>query len=227
MIDAYSHKVGVNKGHSQRPVMRLSAADYFELLINDEDDLQVRFLDLLAIEPRLKEDFQFPRLGLKFNHKQAHLHIGGANAKEPMRYRADLAESFLCNFGGKQTVLLVRPEEAKYTYEPPFSFESLATVDYSKRGLTNNPVISKLNAYRAELSHGDVLYIPSQYRYAVHYSTISFGLVLSAPPKSMGLKLKAQCNKLVLRPVDNLAQRVLGKTWQRRKVRKAVRRSKR
>lgn len=224
-IPAYSHKVATNGGNNNLPVTKVSADEYFELLLHDEDELQVRDLDFLKINRYLSEDFTIPRLGLKFKKNRARLHVGGSGSMERMHYRADLAESFLCNFGGRQQVLLVRPEQAKFTYEPPYSFESLPTVDYTKNGLKNNPAISNINAYYAQLDHGDVLYIPSGYRYSIHYPTISFGMLLTAPPHSIKKKIKAKYNTLFVAPFDYLGHRVFGKRWLRRKVRKAVRRS--
>ncbi|MCH2190150.1 MAG: cupin-like domain-containing protein [Gammaproteobacteria bacterium] len=225
-IDVYSHKVVINGGYSSRPINQIPANDYFDLLLHDEDELQVRDLNILKINRYITEDFKYPRLGLRFKKQSPRLHIGGSGAMEHMHFRPDLAESFLCNFGGRQTVLLVRPEQAKYTYEPPWSFESLSTVDYSEAGLINNPALSKLDAYIAELNHGDVLYIPSKYRYAVHYSTISFGLILAASPKSIYTKLQARHNKYIVKPLDSFCAGLFGRNrWQRRRVRKAVRRS--
>ena len=224
-IDAYSHKVVSNGGNSRLPVTKLSADEYFELLLHDEDELQIRCLDFLKINRYLGEDFTLPRFGLKFKKRKSRLHAGGSGSMERMHYRPDLAESFLCNFGGRQEVLLVRPEQAKFTYEPPYSFESLPTVDYSKSGLNNNPAISNINAYYAQLDHGDVLYIPSGYRYSIHYPTISFGMLLTAPPKSFQKKIRAKYNQFLVLPFDSLGQKIFGKSWLKRKVRKAVRRS--
>lgn len=225
-LDIYSHKVGLNQGDSQRPVTNLSGANYFDLLMHEEDVLQVRNLDILSINPKLINDFSYPRLGLTFKKKSPRLHIGGAGANEHMHYRADLAESFICNFGGRQHVLLVRPELAKYTYEPPLSFESLTTVDYSKKGLKKNPAVGKIDGYYAELNHGDVLFIPSGYRYSIHYSTISFGLVLAASPSKFKSKFRARYNKHVVTSCEFLLRNIMGDAWQRRRIRKAVRRSK-
>jgi len=225
-VDVYSSRILSSGGDSLKPVMKLAAEEYFDLLMHEEDDLQVRNLSVLKLVPSLADDFSYPRLGLNFKRQSPCLHIGGTGAKENMHYRSDLAESFLCNFGGKQCVLLVRPEHAKYTYEPPFSFESLPKVDYTQSGLTKNPAIANISAYYAELGHGDVLYIPSEYRYSVYYATISFGFILAASPSSPLTSIRGANNKLMIRPLNRVAQTLLGTAWNRYKVRKAVRRSK-
>lgn len=227
LVNIYSNKFGVNDGDSRKPVMKMPANDYFDLLTHDEDDLQIRELNIGTLAPQMYDDFDYPRLGLKYKHGTGQLSVGGKGAMENMHYRPDIADSFLSNFGDKQTVLLVRSEEAKYTYEPSWSFESIVTVDYSAEGLKKHPALSKLNAYVAELSHGDTLYIPSEYRYAIYYHGTSIGLVVAAKPTSPNQSLRALGNQLIVQPLDKMAQRLLGAHWQRRKVRKAVRRSKR
>ncbi|GAA6139233.1 hypothetical protein NBRC116583_29800 [Arenicella sp. 4NH20-0111] len=227
LVSVYSNKVGVNGGNSRKPVMNMPANDYFDLLSHDEDDLQIRNLSVGEIAPQIYDDFEYPRLGLKYRHGTGQLSVGGKGSIENMHYRPDIAESFLSNFGDKITVLLVRSEEAKYTYEPPWSFESIVTVDYSAEGLKKHPALSKLNAYIADLAHGDTLYIPSEYRYAVYYHGTSIGLTIAARPTSPSQSLRSRGNQLIVQPLDRLAQSLLGAHWQRRKVRKAVRRSKR
>ncbi len=226
-VDLFSNKIALNGGNSFKPVMNMSLGDYFQLLEHGEDDLQVRDLDFLQLAPELIEDFSYPRLGLNFKQQNTRLNVGAAGAMENMHYRADLAESLLCNFVGHKTVLLVRPEQAKYTYEPPSSFESVPTVDYTAEGRRKHPALNNIHAYYAELGHGDVLYIPSGYRYAVHYSEISVGLVMAASAKSPITRLRAVHNQMIVQPLDNFGQNLLGASWQRRKLRKAVRRSKR
>lgn len=226
-VNLYSNKVALNRGNSFKPVMSMALSEYFELLNHEEDDLQIRDFDFLQSAPELADDFRYPRLGLHFKQWATRLNVGAAKSMENMHYRPDLDESFLCNFAGKQTVLLVRPEQAKYTYEPPTAFESVPTVDYSEEGGQKHPALNNINAYYAELEHGDVLYIPSEYRYSVYYQSVSIGLVLAAHPHSLFTRLRGLQNRLLTQPLDSAAHRVLGATWQRRKLRKAVRRSKR
>ena len=227
VINVFSNDIQLNGGDSRSPIMPLPADEYFELLNHGQNDLQIRELNVPRRTPELLEDFEFPRLGLRFLRRASRLSIGGNHSLENMHYRLDLAESFLCNFGGTQNVLLIRPEQAKYTYEPPTAFESILTVDYSEQGRTKNPAISKINAYYAELNHGDVLYIPSEYRYAVEYETKAIGLTLVASSLAMGKRIRALNNRMVVKPLDALALRALGARWKRRRLRKAVRRSKR
>lgn len=226
-VNVFSNDIQLNGGDSRTAIMPLPADEYFELLNHGQNDLQIRELNCHRKAPELIEDFKYPRLGLRFSRSATRLSLGGNHSLENMHYRPDLAESFLCNFGGKQNVLLVRPEHAKFTYEPPTAFESVLTVDYSINGQTKNPAIGKIHAYYAELNHGDVLYIPSEYRYAVEYETSAIGLTLVASTLPLGKRLRSLNNQLVVMPLDELAKRTFGASWKKRKVRKAVRRSKR
>ncbi len=225
-VPLYSNKISQNLGDSRRSIMTMPANEYFKLLSHDEDDLQIREFPIFKVAPNLKEDFNYPRLGLTFRRGSTRLQVGGQGAIENMHYRADLAESFICNFGGRQAILLVKPEQAKYTYEPPLGFESIPTVDYSPSGIKKNPAITNLNAYYAELGHGDVLYIPSGYRYAVHYLTPTIGLTMTAEPSTFSARIGGAFNRFIVEPIDNLGFKFMGERWYRRKLRKAVRRSK-
>lgn len=226
-VDIFSNDVHLNGGDSRSAVMQLPASEYFKLLTDGQNDLQIREFSINHQLPLLSEDFDYPRLGLRFQKDLSSLSIGGDGSLENMHYRPDLAESFLCNFGGEQNVLLVQPKQAKYTYEPPIAFESVLTVDYTQTGRTKNPALSKIDGYYAELKHGDVLYIPSEYRYAIEYVSPSIGLTLVASTSSPVKRLRAWNNNLLIKPLDHLGQRALGSRWKRRKLRKAVRRSKR
>ncbi|MBX2849216.1 MAG: cupin-like domain-containing protein [Acidiferrobacterales bacterium] len=225
-VDLYSNKQGLTGGDTLKAVMHIKAREYFNLLEHGEDDLQIRNLKIFQLIPGLEDDIVYPRLGINFKRAASRLNIGSPDSLENMHYRPDLAESFLCNFGGKQTVLLVRPEQAKYTYEPESGFESIHTVDYGKDGLEKHPALHNINAYYAELKHGDVLYIPSEYRYSAHFETVSASLLLAADPDA-GAKIRGMANTAIAAPLDRFCSSVFGASWQRRKVRKAVRRSKR
>ncbi len=226
-VSVFSNDTQLNGGDSRTPIMPLPADEYFELLEHGQNDLQIREFNCFQKTPQLIEDFEYPRLGLRFNRGATRLSLGGNRSLDNMHYRPDLAESFLCNFSGKQNVLLVRPEQAKYTYEPPMAFESVLTVDYSAKGQSKNPAIGKIHAYYAELGHGDVLYIPSEYRYAVEYETKTIGLTLVASTLPLAKRARSLNNQYIVKALDNLATRTFGTSWKKRKIRKAVRRSKR
>ena len=221
MVGLCSNKSGLNGGCPTKPVQEMAFSDFLELLNHDEDDLHIRNIDFLKLQPALVHDFEYPRLRLKFRTALTTLSIGGKGSKEIMHTRADLGDTLITNFGDRKTVLLIPAKQAKYTYEMPWLFESLPELNYSREDARTHKAIRKLKGYRTTLDHGETLYIPSRYRYAVENHGICMSIEMVAPPTNGWRKLRAIKNLYLIRPLNWSLQKLAGTRWRKRQERKA------
>jgi len=207
------------------PDRHLPLSEYIDLLAAGENDLRLFFCNLFAKVPELRRDFAFPEIGLKLFKRLPVLFMGGRGARVQMHFDIDRPDILLCHFGGPKRVLLVPPEQTRWMYRVPFSFSSLAAVDFEHPDYVRFPALKQLNGQLAELRHGDVLYIPPGYWHYVLYDDIGFSMALRAFPRDLPNLSQLVNNLLVLRPIETLMRRVVGQPWNDRNERRAVERT--
>jgi len=211
--------------HQHAATTTMPLGTYLERLRQGENSLRIFFLRVLRHLPELVPDFTYPDVGLRYFKKLSVLFVGGRGARVQMHFDIDLADTFLCHFGGKKRVMLFAPDQTPYLYRVPFSFSSrfdLApeTPDYEKF-----PAVALARGEIAELAHGDTLYVPPGYWHYVLYDDIGFSLSLRVLPSTGADVLAALYNIAVLRTVDGWMRRSLGQRWNDWNERRAVQRA--
>jgi hypothetical protein len=208
--------------HQHAALTEMKLRDYVESLKQGENKLRMFFYNILSYAPELTHDFSYPDIGLKLFTKLPVLFFGGKGAKVQMHFDIDLADILLCHFGGKKRVYLFPPEQAKYLYHVPFSFSSLFDIDIDKPDYEKFPALNYLQGTVAELTHGDVLYIPSGYWHYIVYDEIGFSMALRAFPRQLKEISQLVNNILVIRTIDGLMRKFVGQPWNDRNEQKAL-----
>ncbi len=225
VVPVYSSQPARDKQHQHAAARHLRLSDYLDLLQAGENDLRLFFYNVLENVPSMLKDFQYPKLGLKFFKRLPVLFMGGRGARVQMHYDIDLADLVLCHFGGPKRVLLISPEQSKYMYRVPYSFSALHQVDFENPDFKRYPALKNLQAYWADLQHGDALYIPSGYWHYVIYDDIGFSITLRAFPTKLKHRLTLLKNVFLTRSVEGVMRKLLGQKWNDYNERRAVERT--
>ncbi|KAG1660468.1 tRNA wybutosine-synthesizing protein 5 [Nymphon striatum] len=222
VVPVYSSKPAVGKSHQHAAAKQMPLRDYLGLLRKGENDLRMFFYNILNNAPEMIKDFSYPDIGLKFFKKLPVLFVGGRGAKVQMHYDIDMANLILCHFGGVKKVLLIPPDQTPYMYKVPFSFSALYDVDFSNPDFKKYPALKNLKGFRAELRHGDALFIPSGYWHYIIYEDIGFSMTLRAFPTDFKQRMVLMKNIFVTRTVEGLMRKFVGQSWNDRNEKKAV-----
>lgn len=222
VVPLYSSKPATGNEKQDEASIHLPIREYLDKLTNGENDLRMFFYNILAGAPRLLKDFSYPDCGLRFFKRLPVLFVGGKNAKVQMHYDVDLANILLCHFGGRKRVLLFSQDQSRFMYRVPYSFSSLHKIDFSNPDFENYPALKQLQGLTAELSHGDVLFIPSGYWHYVIYDDIGYSLSLRAYPAGLKHKLVLIKNVLFTHTIENMMRRMIGQPWVERNEKLAV-----
>ena len=222
IVPLYDSKPSTNYKHQHAPAIKMKLKKYFEILEQGENDLRLFFYNLLSGAPELRKDFSYPDMGLHFFKRLPVLFAGGKGAKVQMHFDIDLADIFLCHFGGKKRVLLFSPEQTRFMYHVPFSFSSLFDVDYDSPDYKKYPALQYLQGEVAYLNHGDTLYIPPGYWHYIVYEDIGFSMSLRAFPRTAKNGLKMLKNLFLIRTIEGIMRKVVGQPWNDRNERLAV-----
>jgi hypothetical protein len=222
LVPVYSSKPATGKQHQHAAEKVLPFGEYLSLLENGENDLRMFFYNILENVPKLLNDFEYPNLGMSFFKRLPVLFVGGKGAKVQMHYDIDLANLILCHFGGPKKVLLIPPQQTKYMYKVPFSFSALHSVDFSKPDFEKHPALAKLNAYTADLEHGDSLFIPSGYWHYITYQDIGFSMTLRSMPTTLSGRATLLKNIFFTRTVEGFMRKFMGQKWNERNERLAL-----
>ncbi|MDX2505266.1 MAG: cupin-like domain-containing protein [Gammaproteobacteria bacterium] len=222
MVPLYDSKPSTDRKHQHAHAITMPLKNYLDMLQQGENDLRLFFYNILAEAPQLTEDFSYPEIGLRFFKKLPVLFAGGKGAKVQMHFDIDLADIFLCHFGGKKRVLLFSPEQSRYMYRVPFSFSSLFDVDFDAPDYEKYPALHYLQGEVAELNHGDILYIPPGYWHYIVYEDIGISMSLRAFPSKPVNLLKMMRNLVVTRTIEGLMRKILGQSWNERNERMAL-----
>jgi len=225
IVPVYSSKPAINKEHQHAATMSITLADYLKMLKNGENDLRLFFYNVLNNIPSLLNDFEYPDLSLKFFKRLPVLFMGGTGAKVQMHYDIDFSDLLLCHFGGRKQVLLVPPEQTPYMYKVPYSFSALHSVDFTQPDFEKHPALKKLNAFVAEIEHGEALYIPPGFWHCVIYQDAGFSMTLRALPTSFSNRVCLLKNIFITRTIEGIMRKLIGQKWNDRNERLAIERT--
>jgi hypothetical protein len=221
-VPLYASRPARDRGHQHAPTATMKLQDYLDLLRDGENNLRMFFYNILSQAPELTRDFSYPDIGLKLFRKLPVLFMGGKGAKVQMHFDIDLADILLCHFGGRKRVYLFPPEQTKYLYRVPYSFSSLYHVDFENPNFEKYPALRYLEGTVSELTHGDVLYIPSGYWHYIVYEDTGFSMSLRAFPRKPEDIVRLVYNILVTRNIDGLMRKLVGQPWNDRNESRAV-----
>jgi len=222
VVSLYDSKPATERKHQHAPAIKMPLKNYFEMLEQGENDLRLFFYNILTEAPELTEDFTYPDIGLHFFKKLPVLFAGGKGAKVQMHFDIDMADIFLCHFGGKKRVLLVSPDQTRYMYHVPFSFSSLFDVDFDNPDYEKYPALEYLRGEVTELNHGDALYIPPGYWHYIVYEETGLSMALRAFPRDPGNILKMMRNLIAIRTIEGSMRKLFGQSWNKRNEKRAI-----
>jgi hypothetical protein len=223
-IPVYDSRPARGRQHQHAAAARMPLGEFLERLRAGENALRIFFLRVADEIPELVPDFSYPDVGVRYVEKLSVLFVGGRGARVQMHFDVDLADIFLCHFGGTKRVILFAPDQTPYLYRVPFSFSARFDLAPEAPDYEKFPALERARGEIAELGHGDVLYIPPGYWHYVLYDDIGFSLSLRTLPGTSRDLLAALYNIAVLRTVDGLMRKVVGQRWNDRNERLAVQR---
>ena len=221
-VKLYDSQTSKDKKLQHAAAKSMPLKEYFRLLKSGEKDLRIFFYNILAEIPSLREDFSFPDIGLKFFEKLPVMFLAGKGAKVQMHFDIDYADILLCHFGATKNVILFPPEQTKNIYHVPYSFSALSSVDFSNPDYKKYPALANLKGMKAELNHGDTLYIPPGWWHYVTYEDISYSIAMRAFPRKIRNVSKMIVNLVWTRTVDGIMRKVIGQKWNDRNEKLAL-----
>lgn len=202
------YKEGFNEAHA---TMKL--ADYVDLLKSEPTKYRIFLWNALKEIPELQQDFTFPDFGLRLMKGLPMLFFGGRDSHTFMHYDIDLANIFHFHFDGKKECILFHPDQTDYLYKIPHSLITREDIDFHNPDFEKWPMLKKVKGYKAELNHGEVLYMPEGYWHYMRYITPGFSMSLRAIARNPKNFSRALYNIVFMRHYDNLMRRLKGQEW--------------
>lgn len=212
-----SHKDGFNEAHA-----KMKMADYVDLLQTKPTNYRIFLYNLMKEVPVLKDDFKWPNIGLKLVKQLPMLFFGGENSKVFMHYDIDYSNILHFHFHGKKRCILFAPNQTPFLYKVPHALISREDIDFDNPDFDKWPALKKAQGLVANLSHGEMLYMPEGYWHYMKYVTPGFSMSLRAFPRSIKNLSKAAYNVFIMRNFDNLMRKLKGQSWIDYKNEKAI-----
>lgn len=203
-----SFKDGFNEAHAN-----MKMADYIDLLKSKPTNFRIFLYNLMQEVPLLKNDFNWPDLGLKLVKQLPMLFFGGENSRVFMHHDIDYANILHFQFHGKKRCVLFAPDQTPYLYKIPFSLISREDIDFDNPDFDKFPALKQARGYVTELKHGEMLYMPEGYWHYMKYLTPGFSMSLRAFPRSIVKLSKAAYNVFIMRHFDNFMKKRKGQEW--------------
>jgi len=227
VVPLYDNEPAKDKESVYAPKKEMKLYDYIEILKTQPTDLRIFFYEILKKMPELLNDFEYPDIGLSFFKKLPALFFGGGESKVFMHYDIDLPDSMHFHFHGDKVVNLFSPEQTKFLYRVPFSIHNLDDIDMDNPDFEKYPALQYAQGIRAEMKHGDALYMPSGYWHSIRYLNGGFSMTLRALPRHPARFANMLYNVVVMRNFDNFTRKYWGQQWLDYKDGLAVRRTER
>ena len=215
-----NYRDGFNEPHAK---MRMS--EYIDLLKKEPTRYRIFLWNILREVPELQRDFDFPDFGLPLMKGLPMLFFGGEDSFTFMHYDIDLANIFHFHFEGKKECILFSQSENKYLYKVPHSLITHESINFAAPDLEQWPALRRVKGYRAELNHGEVLYMPEGYWHYMRYLTPGFSMSLRALARNPANLSRAVYNIFIMRHFDNLMRRMKGQDWIEWKNQQAIKRT--
>ncbi|PHS67707.1 MAG: cupin [Flavobacterium sp.] len=202
------YKDGFNEPHAT-----MTMREYVDLLKREPTKYRIFLWNILKEIPQLKNDFSYPDFGIQLMKRLPMLFFGGSDSYTFMHIDIDLANIFHFHFEGKKQAILFDPEQTKYLYKVPYSLITREDINIENPDYTKWPALKKARGWKANLEHGNMLYIPEGYWHYMKYITPGFSMSLRAIARNPKNLSKAIYNVFVMRHYDNLMRRIKGQAW--------------
>ena len=212
-----SHEDGFNEAHAH---MKMS--DYIDLLKKEPTNYRIFLYNLMKEVPSLKEDFKFPKIGLRLLKQIPMLFFGGSGSKVFMHHDIDLANILHFHFEGEKQCILFPPSETKNLYKVPHSLITREDIDFDDPDYAQFPVLKKAEGFITHLKHGETLYMPEGYWHYMKYLTPGFSMSLRALPRKPKNLLQAVYNLSIMRFYDTFMRKRKGQEWIDEKNERAI-----
>ncbi len=211
------YKDGFNEPHA-----KMKMSEYVNLLKREPTKYRIFLWNILKEVPQLKNDFNYPDFGIRLMKSLPMLFFGGTDSFTFMHMDIDLANIFHFHFEGKKQAILFDQKQTKYLYKVPHSLITREDIDISNPDFNKWPALKKAEGWKANLEHGNMLYIPEGYWHYMRYITPGFSMSLRAIARNPKNFSKAIYNVFIMRHFDNLMRRIKGQDWIDGKNEKAI-----
>lgn len=205
------------------PDAQMKMRDYLDLLLNNQTDMRIFLYSLMKHVPAMQNDFEYPDLKIKLIKSLPFLFFGGKDVNVFMHYDIDLANIFHFHFAGQKRCIIVPPDQTQYMYKIPFSNICREDIDFDNPDFNKWPALKNLRPYVADLSHGEMLYMPEGYWHYMKYLTPGFSMSLRALAHKPSHILQAAWNLFGVRNYDNWQRKRRGSAWIDYKNQRAIR----
>ncbi|MFS4454639.1 cupin-like domain-containing protein [Maribacter sp. 2304DJ31-5] len=211
------HEDGFNEPHAT-----MKMAEYIDLIKREPTKYRIFLWNILKEVPQLQKDYNYPDFGIKLMKSLPMLFFGGMESHTFMHYDIDLGNIFHFHFEGKKKCILFPQSETQYLYKIPHSLITHESIDFSDPDYKKWPALKKAKGYKADLGHGDVLYMPEGYWHYMKYSTPGFSMSLRSMAKNPKNLARAIYNVAFMRHYDVLMRKLKGQKWIDAKNEKAI-----
>lgn len=195
------------------PVTKMPLTEYIDRLLSGDNTYRIFLYNLIKEIPQLQEDIIYPDLGVSLLKSMPMLFFAGAGSKVFMHYDIDLGNIYHYHFIGSKTALIAPPSAKNFMYHVPFSTICLEDIDFENPDLEKYPALKNITFYKADLQHGDMLYMPEGWWHFMRYNTAGFSLALRSIPHKLPHLAEAVFNVFVMRNLDNLFRTLFGNRW--------------
>ena len=202
------HDEGFNQAHAT-----MSMRAYVDLLKKEPTNYRIFLYNLMKEVPSLKEDFKFPKIGLRLLKQIPMLFFGGEGSKVFMHHDIDWANILHFHFEGKKQCVLFPPSETPHLYKVPYSLITREDINFDDPDYDKFPNLKKAKGFICHLNHGETLYMPEGYWHYMKYETPGFSMSLRALPRKISNLRKALYNVFYMRHYDNFMRRRKGQAW--------------
>src|SRR5690606_28309487 len=208
---------GFNEAHAE---MKMS--EYIDLLEIEPTNYRIFLYNIMKEVPQLREDFKWPKIGLRLVKQLPMLFFGGENSKVFMHFDIDYSNILHFNFNGEKQCVIFPPSQTPYMYKVPHSLISREDRAFDAPEFDKFPARKHAQEYVCNHIHGGMLYMPEGYWHYIKYLTPSFSMSLRAFPRNPKYLLKAAYNVAIMRHYDNFMRRRKGQEWIDEKNEKAI-----
>lgn len=208
---------GFNEAHA-----KMKMSDYIKLLQKEPTKYRIFLYNVLKEVPELQEDFDFPKVGLNLLKSLPMLFFGGEDSHTFMHHDIDLANILHFHFQGEKECILFPYQEKKHLYKVPHSLITHESIDFSNPDFDQWPALKYAKGFKAELKHGEALYMPEGYWHYMKYVTPGFSMSMRAIPRSPKNLSQALYNIFIMRYLDNMMRSLKGQKWLDDKNQKAI-----
>lgn len=211
------HDEGFNQAHAT-----MKMRDYIDLLKKGPTNFRIFLYNLMKEVPTLKEDFKFPKIGLRLLRQIPMLFFGGTGSKVFMHHDIDWANILHFHFEGRKQCILFPPSETPHLYKVPYSLITREDIDFDNPDYEKFPALKKAKGHICHLNHGETLYMPEGYWHFMKYETPGFSMSLRGLPRSFKHLRYALYNVFYMRHFDNFMRRRKGQDWIDEKNERAI-----